>query len=83
MGTMTQHQLRRVASAKLSAKTPTRLGLATATGPPMDEHGPGGSECRTVDVCVSPGSHGKTVSQPPVVPLGRQLYNETLICLDA
>ena len=29
--------------------------------------GPGGSECRTVDVCVSPGSHGKTVSQPPVV----------------
>jgi hypothetical protein len=37
MGTMTQHQLRRVASAKLSAKTTTTLGLATATGPLMDE----------------------------------------------
>ena len=36
-------------------------------GPQRCTLGPGGSECRTVDVCVSPGSHGKTVSQPPVV----------------
>src|SRR6476659_10771155 len=36
-------------------------------GPQSCTLGPGGSECRTVDVCVSPGSHGKTISQPPVV----------------
>ena len=36
-------------------------------GPQRCTLGPGGSECRTVDVCVSPGSHGKTVLQPPVV----------------
>src|SRR6478672_10928773 len=36
-------------------------------GPQRCTLGPGGSECRTVDVCVSPGSHGKTISQPPVV----------------